>query len=151
MKFGQPSDTTILLGDWSASNMRFHAPCKVKGFRDMFKRAGYDVFLVNEHLTSSICPICNERSLETFRSRPSPRPWRRGHFQIVHGLLRCKSEICQLIVNEQKVNRLWNRDDVATLNIRAVVRETIASATVLFQASTILKPIPSDPVFAGCI
>ena len=52
MKFGQPSDTTILLGDWSASNIQFHAPCKVKGFRNMFKRAGYDVFLVNEHLTS---------------------------------------------------------------------------------------------------
>ena len=69
-----------------------------------------------------------ERSLENCKRREFPRPWRRGTFQIVHGLLRCQSEICKLIVNGQKVNRLWNRDDVATL---AVVSETIASVTAL--------------------
>ena len=129
MKFGQPSETTILLGDWNGNHMKFQAPCKVKGFRNMFKRAGYDVFLVNEHRTSSICPICLQRSLETFRYRESPRPQRKGHFQKVHGLLRCNSENCQFSMNDREVFRFWNRDDVATLNIRAVVYETIASVT----------------------
>ena len=129
MKFGQPEDTTIFLGDWNGAHMQFQAPSKVKGFRNMFKRAGYDVFLVNEHLTSSICPICLQRNLEPFRYRNSPRPHRNGHLQLVHGLLRCNSESCQFSLNGRDVSRGWNRDDVATLNIRAVVYETIASVT----------------------
>ena len=55
-------------------------------------------------------------------------PWRRGQIQQVHGLLRCQSEYCQfaLISNPGRiVSKYWNRDDVATLNIRAVVQETI--------------------------
>ena len=103
LKFGPPATTTILLGDWNGAHMRFHAPCKVKGFRNTFKRAGYDVFLVNEHLTSQTCPCCNEKSLEKFRIRPSPRPWRRRAPEPVHGLLRCKSEYCQPFVNRNNV------------------------------------------------
>ena len=132
MKFGGPTDTTIIIGDWSAAHMRFHAPSKGKGFRTMFKRAGYDVFLVNEHLSSSVCPVCDQESLETFRRRLSPRPWRRRHIQKVHGLLRCKSVICQFSVNGRLVQRFWNRDDVATLSFRAIVAETIASQTAQF-------------------
>ena len=50
------------------------------------------------------------------------------------------------------MNRLWNRDDVAILNIRAVVSETSYSfITSRCQAYTILKPNPSGPVFAGGI
>ena len=135
MKYGEPEDVSILLGDWASSSMprqgRYHAPCKVEGFRKMFKRAGYGVYLVDEHLTSSVCPGCELRSLATFKSRLSPRPWRRaqGLRQTVHGLLRCKSVNCKQNVNGQLVDRLWNRDDVATLNIRAIVNETIASVS----------------------
>ena len=132
MKFGEPEDVSILLGDWSGAHKKFQAPSKVRGFINMYKRAGYGVYLVDEHLTSSVCPHCQARSLETFKSRPSPRPWRRalGHLQTVHGLLRCTTANCQPIVNGQGVRRVWNRDDVATLNIRAVVYETIASVSV---------------------
>lgn len=92
----------------------------------MFLRAGFNVLLVNEFKTSSVCPHCHLQSLETFVQRPSPRPWRHGAMVTVHGLLRCQSEICQLFLNGEHLPRLWNRDDVATLNIRAIVEETIA-------------------------
>ena len=63
MKYGEPEDVSILLGDWASSSMprqgRYHAPCKVEGFRKMFKRAGYGVYLVDEHLNSSVCPGAN--------------------------------------------------------------------------------------------
>ena len=127
MKYGQPQNTTIFLGDWSQTHsVKFHAPTKIQGFRKMFQRAGFNVLLVNEFKTSSVCPTCHHQSLETFVQRPSPRPWRRGALVTVHGLLRCQSEICQQFVNGQRLPRLWNRDDIATLNIRAIVEETLA-------------------------
>ena len=127
MKFGGPEDVSVLLGDWGGGHQRYHAPSKVRGFIILYKRAGYNVYLVDEHLTSAVCPDCHLRSLETFRSRPSPRPWRHGHLTTVHGLLRCTTANCQQNVNGLRVPRLWNRDDVATLNIRAIVEETIAT------------------------
>lgn len=135
MKFGQPEDVTILLGDWGGAHMRFHAPTKVKGFRKMFKKAGYDVFLVDEFRTSSLCPMCHDvdQRLETFVRRESPRPYRQ-HTATVHGLLRCPSDNHQLFLNQfgvsRAVTRKWNRDDVATLNIRYIVNETIASGGI---------------------
>ena len=134
MTFGKPEDTTIIIGDWSAGHVKFQAPAKGKGFRRMFKQAGYDVFLVNERLSSSICPSisCKQRTLENFRHRPSPRPWRRGHYQTVHGLLRCTSVNCQFSLKGQLVDRMSNRDDVATLDLRAIVYETIGSVSAQF-------------------
>ena len=103
MKLGQSRDTTILLGDWSGSHVQFHAPCKVKGFRNMFKRAGYDVFLVNEKLTSSICPACNERNLEKFRKERISSPMEKRSRSI------CASENCQSSVNGQDVSHVEQR------------------------------------------
>jgi hypothetical protein len=45
----------------------------------------------------------------------------------IHGLLRCQSEKCQLKMNDRIVSRLWNRDDVATLNIKETIEEIIDS------------------------
>ena len=87
-KFVKPHRTTVFLGDWSHGAARFHAPCKTKGFRTMFERANFDVFLVEEYRTSSVCPDCQRRNLKPFKKRRSPRPWR-GHTRaLVHGLLR---------------------------------------------------------------
>ncbi len=125
IKYGEPENTTIFLGDWAQSSTRFHAPTKIQGFRKMFQRAGFNVLLVDEYKTSCVCPTCHLQNLEIFKQRPSPRPWRQGAIVNVHGLLRCKSVNCQQFVNGQYVPRLWNRDDVATLNIRAIVEETL--------------------------
>ena len=59
--------------------------------------------------TSKTCPHC-ANDLETFYKRE-------GESFSVHGLVRCQIEYCLLPMNK---NRLWNRDDVATLNIRAL-------------------------------
>ena len=41
----------------------------------------------------------------------------------VHGLLRCQSEYCQQRCGNPV--RLWNRDDVATMNMKYIVEETL--------------------------
>jgi hypothetical protein len=125
MKFGYPNTLPIFLGDWGGVHSRFHAPSKVKGFRDMFKKAGYQVLLVDEHRTSSVCPYCRERRLISDRYIESPRPWRSGQMQRVNGLLCCQSEYCQFPLNlnaDLIVSKYWNRDDVSTLNIRSIVK-----------------------------
>lgn len=123
MKYGQPENNHLY---WGLVTGYSQISCTNEDPRlKMFQRAGFNVLLVNEYKTSSVCPTCHQESLETFMQRPSPRPWREGAIVTVHGLLRCKSEICQQFVNGQLVPRLWNRDRVATLNIRSVVDETI--------------------------
>ncbi|KAJ3387105.1 hypothetical protein HDU92_002143 [Lobulomyces angularis] len=86
-------NTTIIIGDWFKNKHITSNSNKRKG--SMFKKAGFDVFLCNDYLTSSICPVCKGRSLKTFKYRISSRPLIK-RFEKVHGLLHCKIEICQL-------------------------------------------------------
>ena len=106
-KFGGPEDTIVAIGDWSQKqHRRFHEPVKGKGFRDTFRKAGYAVYLVDEHRTSCRCSRCGGEC-KTFRWCQNPRPWRRDAGNILrHGLLKCKT-----------CNRLWNRDVNAASNI----------------------------------
>ena len=47
--FGAPTKTIVCIGDWcQAHQCRWKEPTKGKGFCQLFKKAGYKVFLVNE-------------------------------------------------------------------------------------------------------
>lgn len=110
-KFGDPSDTIIALGDWSSGNyhMRGKEPTKGKGMRKTLRRAGFKVYLVDEHNTSAKCHNCSCK-LEKFHYRGSKKPKTKGQKLLVHGLLRCKTE--------NGCGSLWNRDVNGSLNIR---------------------------------
>ena len=55
-KIGPPDEVIIGIGDWSqAPNLKLAAPTKGIGFRKLFRRHGYSVFLVDEHRTSVTC------------------------------------------------------------------------------------------------
>ncbi|KAJ1859498.1 hypothetical protein GGH12_000453 [Coemansia sp. RSA 1822] len=45
------------MGNWSAPMTRFHEPIRGKGWRTL-KRGGFDVYLIDEYLTSKTCPNC---------------------------------------------------------------------------------------------
>lgn len=112
-KFGSPKDTIICIGDWEQyMQMKFKEPTKGKGFRDLFRKYGYIVYLVDEHKTSCKCSIC-EGDNENFRERISPKP-NKTNKSLVHGLLKCKS--CKM---------LWNRDENSSNNIYLIARRTI--------------------------
>lgn len=73
--------------------MRGKAPAKCKGFRELFKNAGYKVYLVDEYSTSKRCHNCKAEN-EKFKYNISKRPRTKGQRILVHGLLRCKSPTC---------------------------------------------------------
>ncbi|KAJ3384669.1 hypothetical protein HDU92_003475, partial [Lobulomyces angularis] len=74
-----------------------------------FRETGFDVMLLDEYRTSKLCPDCH-RALEIFRKRMSPKPWKRNDERIL----------------STYPARLWNRDDVATLNQKSIVEEILA-------------------------
>jgi hypothetical protein len=108
-KFGPPETTIICIGDWSSSphQMRFHEPTKGKGWRKVFRKAGYQVYLVRESYTSKRCFNCKDPDAECkkFRNVVNPRPWKKN-IVLRNGLIRCN-----------KCNTLWNRDLNGSLNI----------------------------------
>jgi len=107
-KYGKPENVVIGFGDYDQKrHMKFKEPVKGKGFRNLFRKAGYEVFLVDEYRTSCKCSDCKifEGVCETFRKRENPRPWRNDIIK-VHGLVKCKT-----------CSRLWNRDVNASRNI----------------------------------
>ncbi len=117
-KFGSPETAIITIGDWSQKEMmKYHEPTKGKGFRTLFKKAGYQVYLVDEFRTSKMCSKCGceEGICENFFKINSPRPWRKEKEQLCHGLVKCK--ICKT---------MFNRDLNATLNIRKISLSAIS-------------------------
>lgn len=108
-KFGQPEETIICFGDWDQKKqMKYKEPTKGKGFRNLFRQNGFDVYLVDEFRTSCRCSVC-EGECETFRECENPRPWKKGTKITRHGLLRCKT--CKV---------LWNRDENSSNNIHKI-------------------------------
>lgn len=108
--FGTPEEVVIGFGDWEQrKQMRFKEPTKGKGMRELFRKAGYNVYLVDEFRTSCRCHKC-EGECTTFRACQNPRPWKKNETTLRHGLLMCKT-----------CTGLWNRDVNSSLNIHRVV------------------------------
>ena len=105
-KFGGPNKTIIAIGDWfQRPRIKYKEPTIGKGMRDIFRRNGYSVYLVDEYKTSCTCYQC-EGYNKKFLRREDPRPKKEGKKRLVHGLLRCTT-----------CNRYWNRDLNSSLNI----------------------------------
>jgi hypothetical protein len=82
-------DCILVMGDWAASNIKFHEPIRGKGMRRMLRKQGFPVHLIDEHKASSFCPKCKDGKLQKFIKIPNPRPFRRAKNSTVeyHGLL----------------------------------------------------------------
>ena len=114
--FGPPEEVVICIGDWEQKQHRkFKEPVKGKGFRNLFRRARYKLYLVDEFRTSCRCSACSSEDgiCSTFREVDNPRPYREGRI-LRHGLVKCKT-----------CSRLWNRDTNASSNIWKVARSAI--------------------------
>ena len=111
--FGEPEKTIIAIGDFDQRKHRkFKEPVKGKGFRTLFRKAGYGVYLVDEFRTSCRCSACGSEC-KTFRVCENPRPYRTGSV-LRHGLVKCKT-----------CSRLWNRDTNAASNIWKIAASAI--------------------------
>jgi len=60
-KFGKPEKIIVCIGNYSQTHLRGTAPVKGKGYRKLFKDQGYNVFLIDEFRTSSLCHLCHNK------------------------------------------------------------------------------------------
>ena len=116
--FGTPDEALIAIGDWDQKEqMKFHEPTKGKGFRQLFRRYGYTVLLVDEHKTSATCYECHSKiqSAGVFTVNKNPRSKETYPKFLNHRLLFCP---------ECKVRR--NRDFNSSQNIWVIASHHIA-------------------------
>jgi hypothetical protein len=85
--FGGPEETIVAIGDFEhRKHRKFKELVKGKGFRTLFRKAGYSVYLVDEFRTSCRCSACGGEwaTPKTFRvcesespvsNRQYPAPW----------------------------------------------------------------------------
>ena len=114
--FGPPDEVVICIGDWDQrQHRRFKEPVKGKGFRNLFRRARYKLYLGDEFRTSCRCSFCESDHgvCSTFREVDNPKPFREGRI-LRHGLVKCST-----------CSRLWNRDTNASSNIWKVAKNAI--------------------------
>ena len=119
-KFGNSKETVFILGDWDKENnhMKGSEPTINKRFRRIFKKAGYETYLINEFRTSKLCNGCH-CELEKFLEKSYyNKKTRKQEKSLCHGLLRCKSDThnCGII---------HNRDKNAVKNMLNIVNEII--------------------------
>jgi hypothetical protein len=123
--FGTPDKTIVCIGDFEQKHhMKYKEPIKGKSMRTLFRRNGYQVYLVDEYRTSCMCSKCEEGRCEKFMKRSNPRPFRRNNkdkdedkeerINLVHGVLICK-----------KCGAVWNRDVNAATNIYKIAKSAI--------------------------
>lgn len=95
--------TAILYGDWGRMpNLKHQPPSPGVGLRRSLC-SHFQVFLVHEAYTSSVCPRCQSQNLT------KPRLDGTRDAAEVHHLLKCSNRRCSC--------RWWNRDVLGALNI----------------------------------
>ncbi|KAJ2659329.1 hypothetical protein IWW48_003572 [Coemansia sp. RSA 1200] len=123
-KFGM--NPTLVLGDWSARNVRWHAPIPGVGMRRMLVKLGFRLLHIDEYLTSTMCPYCETGKLKKFLQVDNPRPHRRDAQPVImsHAVLRCENVTCIGRVADGQSDlmhpRCLNRDLAAAMNFRHI-------------------------------
>jgi hypothetical protein len=112
--YGGPDRVIVCFGDYNQAHLKYTDPVKGKAYRELFRKAGYTVKLIDEHRTSVTCADCGNLQ-QKFLRRPSQRPANKGKIITVHGILECTH--CRRGANNQ--TKKCNRDVNAAKNIYA--------------------------------
>jgi len=112
--FGDEKDVVVCFGDYEQKqHMKYKEATKGKGMRTLFRKAGFQTYLVDEFRTSCMCSKCEGGSCIKTMVRKNPRPYRTGNV-IVHGLICCKNGC-----------GYWNRDVNGATNIYKIAYNAI--------------------------
>ena len=107
--FGSPSEVIVNFGDFEQKrHMKFKEPIKGVGIRKLFRKNGYQTFLVDEFRTS-----CRYSKCEKYIIRENPKPFK-NNLRLVHGAIRCKTCLVR-----------WNRDCNGATNIYKITKNAI--------------------------
>ena len=112
--FGNEKDVVVCFGDYEQKKqMKFKEATKGKGMRTLFRKAGFQTYLVDEFRTSCMCSKCEIGICKKTMVRENPKPYRTGSI-IVHGLICCKNGC-----------GYWNRDVNGATNIYKIAYNAI--------------------------
>ena len=113
--FGDEKDVVICFGDFEQKQqMKYKEPTKGKGMRTLFRKAGFQTYLVDEFRTSCRCSKCEIGICAKTMVMENPRPYRTGNI-LVHGLICCKNGC----------GCYWNRDVNGATNIYKIAYNAI--------------------------
>jgi len=114
--YGNPEDVVICIGDWEQrKQMKYKEPTLGKGIRTLFRKNNFNVFLVDEFMSSCKCSKCEGGICEKFIVRTHPNKKKnKDELRLIHGLLRCKSGCGS-----------WNRDRNGSSNIYKIAKNAI--------------------------
>jgi len=116
--FGNEKDVVVCFGDYEQKrHMKFKEATKGKGMRTLFRKAGFQTYLVDEFRTSCMCSKCEIGICKKTMVRKNPKPYRTGNI-IVHGLICCKNGC-----------GYWNRDVNGATNIYKIAYNAINNKT----------------------
>ena len=93
--------------------MKFKEATKGKGMRTLFRKAGFQTYLVDEFRTSCMCSKCETGICAKNMVMENPRPYKTGNI-LVHGLICCKNGC-----------GYWNRDVNGATNIYKIAYNAI--------------------------
>jgi len=112
--FGNEKEVVVCFGDYEQKKqMKYKEATKGKGMRTLFRKAGFQTYLVDEFRTSCKCSKCEGGSCIKNMVMKNPRPYRSGNV-IVHGLICCKNGC-----------GYWNRDVNGATNIYKIASNAI--------------------------
>ena len=112
--FGNEKNVVVCFGDYEQKKqMKFKEATKGKGMRTLFRKAGFQTYLVDEFRTSCMCSKCEIGICKKTMVRENPKPYRTGNI-IVHGLICCKNGC-----------GYWNRDVNGATNIYKIAYNAI--------------------------
>ena len=119
--YGGPNKVVIAIGDWEQKKqMKFRPPSLGKGIRDIFRRNGYMIYMIDEFRTSMWCCSCGEKNEQFMyhrnkKKKPKQEDIDKGYKKplrrkvLSRGLIRCTN------VEECRIH--WDRDINAAKNI----------------------------------
>jgi hypothetical protein len=112
--FGDEKNVVVCFGDYEQKKqMKYKEATKGKGMRTLFRKAGYETYLVDEFRTSCRCSKCEIGICKKTMVRENPKPYRSGNV-LIHGLICCKNGC-----------GYWNRDVNGATNIYKIVYNAI--------------------------
>ena len=112
--FGNEKDVVICFGDFEQKQqMKYKEPTKGKGMRTLFRKAGFQTYLVDEFRTSCRCSKCEIGVCVKNMVGKNPRPYRSSNI-LIHGLICCKNGC-----------GYWNRDVNGATNIYKIAYNAI--------------------------
>ena len=112
--FGNEKEVVVCFGDYEQKqHMKFKEATKGKGMRTLFRKAGFQTYLVDEFRTSCRCSKCEIGICKKTMVRKNPKPFRSGNV-LVHGLICCKNGC-----------GYWNRDVNGATNIYKIAYNAV--------------------------